>query len=281
MEKQLRKLQLTQLEILHVIDRVCREHDIPYSLYAGTLLGAVRHQGFIPWDDDLDICMSRANYNRFLEVWEQVRPEGYLLQNKEKSPDFTQSFSKIRKANTTYQMKVDLGKKYYQGIFVDIFPIDRFPEGKLRQKRFLMDCMLYQLYSREFLPPKSSTAVRMVSRALLWVTPKKWIAPIRRSLLKSITRYSDDRKLPTIAIETMTALRTLYPADMLDNFVYLPFEDGEFMCFADWDGNLKRKFGDYMQLPPQEERTWRHPPMRIDFEKYDIVTELPSDEEAL
>ena len=68
MEQQLRRLQLTQLEILKVIDKICREHDIPYSLYAGTLLGAVRHQGFIPWDDDLDICMSRANYNRFLKV---------------------------------------------------------------------------------------------------------------------------------------------------------------------------------------------------------------------
>ena len=106
MEQQLRRLQLTQLEILKVIDKICREHDIPYSLYAGTLLGAVRHQGFIPWDDDLDVCMSRANYNRFLEVWEQVQPEGYLLQNKENAPEFPQSFSKIRKLDTTFQMKI-------------------------------------------------------------------------------------------------------------------------------------------------------------------------------
>ena len=273
MEQQLRRLQLTQLEILKVIDKICREHDIPYSLYAGTLLGAVRHQGFIPWDDDLDICMSRANYNRFLEVWEQVQPEGYLLQNKENSPDFTQSFSKIRKENTTCQLQVEVGYQYHQGIYVDVFPIDRFPEGKLRQKKFLFDCMLYQLYSREFLPPNSSKAVRFVCGTLLAVTPKRWINPIRGRLLKGIVRYSDDPKLPTIAIETMRVLGTLYPADMLDNYVDLPFEDGMFMCFADWDENLKRKFGDYMQLPPEEERTWRHPPERIDFEKYDIVTE--------
>ena len=68
-------------------------------------------------------------------------------------------------------------------------------------------------------------------------------------------------------------MRALYPADMLDNFVDLPFEDGEFMCFADWDEHLRRKFGDYMQLPPEEERTWCHPPLKIDFEKYDIVSE--------
>ena len=268
MQTQLLQLQLTQLEILKVIDRVCAEHDIPYSLYAGTLLGAVRHQGFIPWDDDLDICMSRADYNRFLKVWEQVQPEGYLLQNKENAPDFTQSFSKIRKENTTCQLKVEVGLTYHQGIYVDVFPIDRFPDGALQQKKFRLECMLYQLYSREFLPPNSSKPVRFVCGVLLAVTPKKWINPIRGMLLKGITRYSDDGTLPTIAIETMQALGTLYPADMLDHFVRLPFEDGEFMCFADWDENLKRKFGNYMQMPPEAERTWRHPPMRIDFEKY-------------
>ena len=268
MEQQLRRLQLTQLEILKVIDKVCREHDIPYSLYAGTLLGAVRHQGFIPWDDDLDICMSRANYNRFLEVWEQVQPEGYLLQNKENAPDFTPSFSKIRKKNTTFQLTYETHKKYHMGIFVDVFPIDRIPEEKLQQRVFRLDCMLYQLYSRGYVPPQSGAAVKLISKMLVTVVPKRFHMAVRKKLLNRITRYSDDPKLPVIAIETMRTLGTLYPADMLDKYVDLPFEDGMFMCFADWDENLKRKFGDYMQLPPEEERTWRHPPEKIDFDCY-------------
>ena len=268
MEQQLRRLQLTQLEILKVIDKVCREHDIPYSLYAGTLLGAVRHQGFIPWDDDLDICMSRANYNRFLKIWEQVQPEGYLLQNKENAPEFPQSFSKIRKLDTTFQMKSGIGKTYFQGIFVDVFPIDRCPEGKFQKKLFLFDCMRYQLYTREFVPAKSSSAVKLVSRLLLLAVPASRRMAVREKLLNRITRYSDDPKLPAMAIETMHTLGRLYPADMLDKYVDLPFEDGMFMCFADWDENLKHKFGDYMQLPPEEERTWRHPPVKIDFECY-------------
>ncbi len=267
MQTQLRKLQLTQLEILKVIDRICRENGISYSLYAGTLLGAVRHQGFIPWDDDLDICMSRANYNRFLEIWEQVKPEGYLLQNKENSPDFSQSFSKIRKLHTTYQMQVDLGKSYYQGVFVDIFPIDRFPEGKGKQLRFRLACMLYQLYTREFVPPKGNPCVKLVSQAILKLTPAKKRAGCREALLKRITQYSDDRNLPAIAIETMGTLRTVYPADMLDQYTELPFEGSQFQCFACWDEHLRRKFGNYMQLPPEEERTWRHPPLQMDFEK--------------
>jgi len=267
MEKQLRKLQMTQLEILKVIDGVCRKHGISYSLYAGTLLGAVRHQGFIPWDDDLDICMSRSEYNRFLQIWEREKPEGYMLQNKENSPDFTQSFSKIRKLDTTYRMQVDLGRKYYQGIFVDIFPIDRIPAGKLQQRIFRLQCMLYQLYTREFAPPKSSGAVQLVSQIILLLTPVKARPALRRRLLAQITCNSDDEHLAAIAIETMGTLQTLYPAEMLSRYTELPFEDGMFMCFADWDEHLKRKFGDYMQLPPEEERTWRHPPLCIDFER--------------
>ena len=96
-DSKLRRLQLTQLEILKVFDKICMDHGLRYSLYAGSLLGAVRHQGFIPWDDDLDVCMARADYDRFMEIWEAVKPEGYILQNKENTPGFTQSFSKIRK----------------------------------------------------------------------------------------------------------------------------------------------------------------------------------------
>ena len=98
----LRRLQLTELEILKVVDKVCRDNKIDYSLYAGTLLGAVRHKGFIPWDDDLDICLTRENYNRFIKIWNANPPKGYILQNKENTPDFSQTFTKIRKDNTAF-----------------------------------------------------------------------------------------------------------------------------------------------------------------------------------
>lgn len=267
LNENLRKLQLTQLEILKVIDNFCKENNIKYSLYAGSLLGAVRHKGFIPWDDDLDICMPRSDYDRFIKLWMEHGPKGYLLQNKETESGFTQSFTKIRKDHTTFLQEMDRKGKYHTGIFVDVFPIDRMPDEGIRKKIFNFRCMLYQLYTREFVPPKEGRSVRFLSAALLKAVPVKKRKKYREKLLYQITEYNADHSLSTAAIETMASLKIRFPEDMLDEYTYLKFEDAEFMCFRKWDEHLKCKFGDYMKLPPEEERAWRHCPIVLDFDR--------------
>lgn len=263
----LRRLQLTQLEMLRLVDGICREHDISYSLYAGTLLGAVRHQGFIPWDDDLDICMSRENYDRFLAVWSETEHTGYTLQNKENTPRFTQSFTKIRKDNTAFLHSKEEAGQYHTGIFIDIFPLDRMPNGKIARALFRWDCMKYQLFTREFVPTQNGLAAKTVASVLLKLTPPSKRASKRQKLLKRITSRNGDSSLEIAAIETVASLKKPFAHDMPDRYTELQFEDGMFLCFADWDDHLKRKFGDYMQLPPEEERVWKHHPVVIDFEK--------------
>lgn len=266
MEEKLRQLQLTQLEILKVFDKFCRQHDLRYSLYAGSLLGAIRHKAFIPWDDDLDVCMSRDEYDRFITLWDRYHPEGYILQNKENAPEYWQSFSKIRKDHTTFlQEKREVGK-YHTGIFLDIFPLDRIPNSILRRMVFKWHCMKYQLLTREFAPPKANAAVRIGASVILGCIPKCYREKSRQSTLKKITRYNNRHDLEIVAIETMASLRQTFSPKMLDAYIDLPFEDGKFMCFADWNEYLHRKFGNYMQLPPIEERAWRHHPIIIDFE---------------
>lgn len=262
----LRQLQLTMLETLKVFDAFCRKHKIRYSLYAGSLLGAVRHQGFIPWDDDLDVCMSRAEYDRFIALWQQEHPEGYLLQNKENTPAYWQSFAKLRKDHTTFLQEEREAGKYHTGIFLDIFPLDRMPHGKLARKLYKWHCMNYQLLTRGYAPPKAGPLTRAGSGVILACTPKFCRERIRQRILKKITRYNGRYDLEIAAIETMASLRKPFAPDMLDAFVELPFEDGMFMCCAGWDDHLRRKFGEYMQLPPEAERTWRHHPIIIDFE---------------
>ena len=266
-DKILRQLQLTQLEILKVFDRFCREHDLKYSLYAGSMLGMIRHKGFIPWDDDLDVCMSRAEYDRFIQLWAQEPPQGYILQNKENSPGFWQSFTKIRKDHTTFLQEEREAGKYHTGIFLDVFPLDRMPDGKWDRMIFKWHCMQYQLLTRGFVPSKAGKLMQLGSAVILSCTPAKKRERVRRRVLKKITQYNKNNNLEIAAIETMASLRKPFAADMLDNYVELPFEDGTFMCFAGWDDHLRRKFGDYMQLPPEEEREWRHHPIVIDFER--------------
>ena len=266
MDNILRQLQLTQLTILKVIDKFCRKREIRYSLYAGTLLGAVRHGGFIPWDDDLDICMGRSDYDRFVRAWNSDPPEGYILQNKENTPGFTQSFTKIRKDHTTFlQYDWERGR-YHTGIFVDVFPIDRMPAGKLARAVFQWRCLNYQLLTREFIPPKGSSAERAISSLILHMTPETKRSAQRERLLRHIADLTDPG-LNTVSIETVNAIRTPLPADLLDGFIDLPFEDGEFQCFQNWEGYLKTEFGDYMTPPPENERVWRHHPMVLDFER--------------
>ena len=265
MDSNLRKLQLVQVEILEIIDSISKKNNINYSLYAGSLLGAVRHGGFIPWDDDLDVCMLRKDYNKFVDVWSKETHNGYILQNKENTPTFTQSFTKIRKESTTYiQYEWEKGL-YDTGIFVDVFPIDRLPDSKIKRMLFFWNCMRYQLYTREFAPPKSNFLIRFGSRLLLLFSDKNSRSRKRKVLLSKITKYNENNSLELLSIESMSRMRVTLPCDLLDFFVTIQFENSKYMCVKEWDVYLKQTYGNYMELPPVVERTWTHSPILLDF----------------
>ena len=263
---ELQKIREIQLEILDIVDDVCQRYGIHYSLYAGSLLGAVRHKGYIPWDDDLDICMSREYYDRFLEVWEKEEHPGYILQNKENTPSFTQSFTKIRKDHTTFlQYDWERGR-YHTGIFVDIFPVDRIPAGNLRRMKFYWDCMRYQLYMREFIPPKESLPVKLVAWTFLKGTSDSHRKNYRRNMENKLREYDKHHAWNTVATEDIRTCRKIMPVELLDTYIRLDFEKGRYECFALWDQFLTALYGDYIQLPPESERVWNHNHLVIDFE---------------
>ena len=152
------------------------------------------------------------------------------MQNKDIEHNFTQSFSKIRKDHTTFiQTEWEQGK-YHTGIFVDIFPIDRIPKGKIQRGLFYWRCLKYQLYMREFVPPKVSLPVKLITGFLLFMLPKSKRERKRKQLLKKITKYNSNANFSCIGIETLDTLKINCPADMFKEFIQLDFEGYKFMC---------------------------------------------------
>ena len=261
-----RKLWNVQLDILNIIDEICRDNGLHYSLYAGSLLGDVRHRGYIPWDDDLDVCMSRDDYERFLQIWNDEDHRGYILQNKRNTPSFTQSFTKIRKDHTTFlQFEWEKGL-YHTGIFVDIFPIDRCPIALWSRAVFVWECAKYQLYTREFVPPKASAITRAIASVLLNYSTKESRRKYRTWFEKKLKTLSTRNNLPTVAVETMETLLQRFPANLVSRYTRLTFEGKEYECFSMWDELLESLYGDYMKMPPEKERVWRHNHLIIDFD---------------
>lgn len=272
-ESQIQQVWATEQEILDVIHKVCTENGLRYSLAYGTLIGAVRHKGFIPWDDDIDIMMPREDYEKLLAIWNQAAPKGYILQNVRTDPDFTQSFTKIRKDHTTFlQSEAEREKHYHKGVFVDIFPGDRVAPRKLGRKIQYIASAINLLYNRGH-SSGSGGLIGRVERILLKV-PKKKYGKCREIAEKWIRRWNGDTSALYVFPNTIECSRLYYPADLFENMGTIEFRGKYYQCVADPDTILRVNYGDYMQLPPEVERIWKHHPIIIDFEcNYEELTQ--------
>ncbi len=259
---ELRNVWDVELEILDIIHNVCVENNLKYSLSYGSLLGAVRHGGFIPWDDDLDIMMPRKDYDKFIEIWPTYSYTDYILQNIETDPDFTQNFTKIRKNNTTFlQLEEEKFKKYHTGIYVDIFPADKLPKSRLLQM-FQFACIAVSLlYSRKFLSPRKG----LIERILL-LFPDKFKNFTRRIMEKIIRIWNRDDSLEYIFTGTIDDPKIHLPNTLFDDMTEMDFEDRKYFSIKDYKYYLTMFYGDYMEFPPESERTWKHHPILIDLE---------------
>ena len=252
-------------EILDVVHSVCVENNLRYSLAFGTLLGAVRHSGFIPWDDDIDIMMPREDYEKLIKIWKDTAPEGYILQDYRTDLDYTNNFAKIRKNHTTFlQTEEERKKTYHKGIFIDIFPADKVARGKILREIQYVACAINLLYSRGY-TSGTKGVIGGIEKILLSTNPKKY--PKRRELAEKIIRYWNSDKnaeyfLPCV-IEWCKGY--YHPADMFDELVKIQFNGKEYYAVKDYDKILRLEYGDYMLLPPEEERVWKHHPLIVDF----------------
>ncbi len=257
----LRSLQMVCLDILKEIDRICKKHNILYWMEGGSMLGAVRHHGFIPWDDDLDIAMFREDYNRFLKIAPQELKSDYFLQTEETDPDYPLFFAKVRKNNTFLDEKQLSQFQIHKGIFVDIFPVDRMPmtESQIKRHRIYL-WLLFRLYfqtGKRVLPVSSVLSKPGISSFLKHIRFNK--IKLRNYINKIYTKYNSREQYRYTSSWTMSQkMSWLYKKEWHDSFIEVEFEDMTARIPGGYHELLTHAYGDYMTPPPKEKQVPGH-----------------------
>ena len=258
----LQEHQKALLTLLEEFDRVCKQLKIPYVLFAGTMLGAVRHNGIIPWDDDLDILMMRRDYNRFLNEAETVLNKDRFFLQKEFSEHWPMFFSKLRLNNTACIEKYHpKDSETHQGVYIDLFPCDNaFNNGFGRKLQFLASKVVIakSLSERGY---ETDSKKKKAFMCFCKILP--------RSLFLKLTQSGSEKSeyVHTFLGAASSFQKNIYSRKCFDEIIELEFEGREYPISAKYDELLTTMYGDYMKLPPPEERTVKQHAVLVDLER--------------
>lgn len=258
---ELRKLQLIELELLIEFDRVCRENHIRYTLTGGTLLGAVRHGGFIPWDDDADVSMLRTEYEKFRKACETDLGCGFYFQDMKNTKGYRWGYGKLRKKGTLFLREHQEHMPYEQGVFIDIFPRDCVPDGKLRRKwhKFQCFCVRKTLWSEVGKYAHKRKGMRAWFRCLSQLAGDRIYGIYDRLVEKSSGKRTELVRNLTFPIPNG---KDGYRREWYEESTELEFEGHPFMVNKAYRQWLEQEFGDYMELPPVDKRKV-HPVVKV------------------
>lgn len=251
---QLRALQLVELELLCEFRRVCDKAGIPYAIIAGTLLGAVRHGGFIPWDDDADVALLREDYEKFREACKtELNHEKFYFQDQDETPGYRWGYGKLRKRGTQFVRIHQESMPYEQGVFIDVFPLDSVPNGYAERCLMNFLCMLLRkaLWS-EIGKTASESAVGRIVFSLMAKIPLGLLHRCRDIIIG----YSSRLKSDWVRILMFPTPNRCwgYPRCYYENTRTHSFEGQMFLGPSDYEGYLTFKFGDWRTLPPENQR---------------------------
>ena len=253
----IQSIQSVALELAKFFVDFCNNNGLLCYFCGGGCIGAVRHKGFIPWDDDLDFFMPRNDYEKLKKIWNDT-PE-YALRYPCREYIDHNIFITLRDKRTTmikpYQKDLDL----VHGITIDIFPLDGCPKGS-RRKIQLFWALVYQLYCAQLVPTNHGRTIQTIGRILLGLVPGKHLRYLIWSFAeKRMTRYSiSECDFLTELCAGPKYIRNVYPKEYFLKSITMPFEKYLMPIPIGYDGYLKTVFGDYMKLPPEEQQVPPH-----------------------
>lgn len=261
------ELQQKELELFKAFVRVCEKHNLRYFLVGGSALGAIRHKGFIPWDDDIDVGMPREDYDKFMELQYEYEGTPYFIQNYKSDPCYVYNYGKLRDSSTTFIEYTYKNHRINHGVWVDIFPIDGFSrkyKPREKYKNRLLFKIWFQVYFSYF------GALRRKVRKETWfkdillniVAGLFYIFDIAHYRNKKVDRFV--RKVPLD--ESVQAgnyfgfnmKREAMDSNLFKEFIKVPFEDTEAVVLKDYDTYLRNLYGEYMTPPPPEKQIGHH-----------------------
>lgn len=271
----LKKLQQVELDMLRTVDAFCRKHDIGYFLDGGTCIGAVRHGGFIPWDDDIDLGMMREDYERFVRLFEEEPPEGYSIHTFQNTKNYSYMFAKVYREGTKFLARESLDAGLDSCIYLDVFAYDyvnpAMDEGELAKcinRAMLWQRMIYLYYTPNpaIQPTASFRALKRVlcrgahKAVRLLFSPEALAAKYDRFVARIAEGGSPEASERICCVQDFGSLRT---DDVLPPQA-VAFEGEPFLAPRDIDAYLTMMYGDYMTLPPEDKRK-THSPEVLDF----------------
>lgn len=267
-------VQKTQLEILLEFDRICKKKKIPYQIFSGTLLGAIRHKGFIPWDDDIDVCLLRKDYERFIRCCSTELNPAYFLQDYVTDNKSYYKFAKLRKNHTIFLNSIEVDSGMHNGIYIDIFPLDNVePDTALGKLQPWIFQFLYIIESSRVkgrtLNTKNSfnRIIRLFFYYILKIVPKNIIDELMQKILKMFekkeTKYVNHL---TNGVSKKRLKMFLREKNTFYDVIYKEFEGYNFPVPRNYHQVLKNHYGDYMSLPPKDKRVPHHGVYKVVFD---------------
>lgn len=254
-QEKLRQLQLNELEMAVEVDRICRKNHIRYSLDGGTLLGAVRHQGFIPWDDDMDLIFTRHEYARFYRACKKdLDTERFFLQEYRTDPYYRWGYAKLRRKGTEYIREGQEHMKYRTGVCIDLFVVDHVPDHKfMRECYYKINYGIRKVLYSELGKEAADTVLMRKWYELLYHIPRDWMFALRNRFA-ALANLHRTELVSHLLYQYPDRCKYGMPAECFDEYIQIEFEGMMFSGFKKYDLYLTTHYGDYMILPPEEDR---------------------------
>lgn len=269
-DETLKHLQKVQMKILKYFIEVCEENNLTYFVDGGSLLGTIRHKGFIPWDDDIDVIMFREDFEKLNKIFENNIDEEYSFFNSLNEKTFPYTFGRLLLKNTEFSEWWYDQVDFKQNIFIDIFILDNIPNNRFKRfihkwKSFILNqATMYSLLKFD----NTSKLKKIIQQFIYYLIRILHISPysIKKKCVESFSKYEHDDCDEVCNFPAVSQMPVYYKTDWLPP-KKAPFEDIKVNIPNNYKKVLTRHYGDYMTLPPEESR-FRPAPEKIDFGKY-------------